>query len=142
MAGDHARLTLPCDNLAPVHVRRHLSDLPDLGWPLGDAMLVATELVTNALRHSMCSEQDTLLVSVLPQSDHVRISVRDPGRSGRTARIAEGDGWFEGLGLKIVEALATQWGSSRDASGYEVWADLALVGPSQSHPRSAPPSAQ
>jgi serine/threonine-protein kinase RsbW len=140
MAGDDARFTLPCDSLAPVHVRRHLSHLPDLGWPLGDAMLVATELVTNAVRHSMCNEDDTLLVSVAPRSEHVRISVHDPGRSGRAARIAAGDGWFGGLGLKIIDTLAARWGSSRDATGYEVWADLELVPSAQGDPGSAPSS--
>lgn len=101
-------------------------------------MLVATELVTNALRHSMCTESETLLVSVSPALEHVRISVRDPGRSGRTARIIEGDGWFDGLGLRIVDALTTSWGSNRDADGYEVWAELAQVAPAPSHPGSAP----
>jgi signal transduction histidine kinase len=119
--------TLTCDSLAPVRARRRLSGLPNLGWPLGDAMLVATELISNAVRHSMCTEADSLLVSVSHDSDYVRISVRDPGRSGRTARIADGDGWFGGLGLKIVDALATRWGSSRGAAGYEVWAELPLV---------------
>ena len=127
MAGDLEPFTLTCDSLAPVGVRRRLARLADLGWPLGDAMLVATELVTNAFRHSMCTEADTLRVSVSARPDHVRIAVRDPGRSGRTARIAEGDGWFGGLGLKIVEALATRWGSNRDAAGYEVWAELPLA---------------
>ena len=131
MAGDLAPFIVPCDSLAPVSVRRRLSHVAGLGWPIGDAMLVATELVTNAVRHSMCHEGESLLVTVTPQSERVRICVRDPGRSGRTARIADGNGWFGGLGLKIVEALASRWGSSRDASGYEVWAELPLVASQQ-----------
>jgi serine/threonine-protein kinase RsbW len=127
MSGEIQRLTVPCDSLAPVAVRRHLATLPDLGWVLGDAMLVATELVTNALRHSMCNEEDRLLVSVSRGADHVRICVTDPGTSGGTARIVEENDWFGGLGLRIVEQLATHWGSNRGPGGYEVWAQLPFV---------------
>lgn len=141
MAGEVAHVTVPCDNLAPVAVRRRLAALPDLGWVLGDAMLVATELVTNALRHSMCDVQDRLIVSVDREADHVRICVRDPGTSGGTARIVDENERFNGLGLRIVEQLATHWGSNRAASGYEVWAQLPLVedetGDSQASARDA-----
>ena len=129
MAGELARIVVRCDSLAPVCVRRRLAELPDPGWPPGDAMLVATELVTNAVRHSMSDEQDTVVVSVLREAGHIRISVRDAGRSGGTARISDRGGWFGGLGLKIVEQLTTRWGSSRDADGYEVWAELPIGGP-------------
>lgn len=127
MRGEVARITVPCDSLAPVAVRRQLAALPDLGWVLGDAMLVATELVTNALRHSMCQEQDRLDVAVSRNADHVRICVRDPGTSGGTARIVAENDWFGGLGLRIVEQLATHWGSNRGPNGYEVWAQLPLL---------------
>lgn len=127
MTGEVARISVPCDSLAPVAVRRRLAALPDLGWVLGDAMLVTTELVTNALRHSMCDEQDRLDVAVSTESDHVRICVRDPGTSGGTARIVAENDWFGGLGLRIVEQLATHWGSHRGPDGYEVWAELPLL---------------
>lgn len=126
MTGDVARITVACDSLAPVSVRRQLAELPDLGWLLGDALLVATELVTNAIKHSMCQPGDALVVTVDKQPEYVRICVRDPGVSGVTARILDGNGSFEGLGLRIVEQLATHWGSNRDADGYEVWAELPL----------------
>jgi len=120
-------MTVPCDNLAPVTVRRRLAALADLGWVLGDAMLVASELVTNALRHSMCAEQDHLVVTVDEEADHVRICVRDPGTSGGTARIIAENDRFGGLGLRVVEQLATHWGSNHGPDGYEVWAQLPLV---------------
>jgi hypothetical protein len=126
MAGDVARLTVRCDSLAPVYVRRRLAELPELDWPLGDAMLVATELVTNAIRHSMCDEDDVVVVSVYRQNGQVGIAVRDPGKSGGTARISDEGHWSGGLGLKIVDQLAAHWGSHRDADGYEVWAELPL----------------
>src|SRR5947209_2839295 len=135
MAGEVVRITVPCNSLAPVVVRRRLAQLPDVGWPLGDAMLVATELVTNAVRYSMCKDEDVLLVCVHREGGHVRISVRDPGTSGGTARISDEDDWSGGLGLKIVEQLTVHWGSNRGADGYEVWAELAIVSPD---PKRAP----
>jgi Histidine kinase-like ATPase domain len=130
MAGEVARFEVPCDRSAPVLVRRRLAEIPDLGWMLGDAMLVATELVTNAVRHSMCGLDDGLLVSVRAGPDHVHICVRDPGISGGTARILE-ETDFGGLGLRIIEQLATHWGSNRESDGYEVWAQLPLVAEEQ-----------
>lgn len=140
MAGDLAKITVPCDSLAPVRVRRQLAALPALGWPLGDVMLIASELVTNAIRHSMCTEQDSLLVSVSRQPDHVRIGVRDPGRSGGTARIPEGGQVSGGLGLKIVEQLAVHWGSTRHPESYEVWAELPLVDATRASGRENAPN--
>ena len=127
MAGDITRITMRCDSLAPVYVRRRIGELPDPGWVLGDAMLVASELVTNAVRHSLCSEDDELTVSVQRQGGYVRLSVRDPGVSGDMARISEDPRWFGGLGLRIVEQLSLRWGSQRAGGGHEVWAELPLV---------------
>ena len=141
MAGEVARISVACDSLAPVQVRRRLETIPDLGWVLGDAMLVATELVTNAVRHSMCSEADALIVSVHRDAENVRICVRDPGTSGGTARIVEENDWFGGLGLRIVEQLATHWGSNREPDGYEVWAQLPLVDAKHLDPRTPAGSA-
>jgi anti-sigma regulatory factor (Ser/Thr protein kinase) len=127
MAGEAANITVRCDELAPVTVRRALAPLADLGWVLGDAMLVATELVTNAVRHSACAEEDELVVSVWRDRDLVRITVRDPGHSGATARMADEVEPFGQLGLKIVEQLTARWGSNREADGYEVWAELQVI---------------
>lgn len=121
-----AHLTPRCDKYAPKLVREALSGVADLGWVAGDAMLVATELVTNAVRHSLASAEDRLDVRILRDQDQLRISVRDPGTSGRTARMPEEPDPWGGLGLMVVDQLATSWGSQRHSDGYEVWAELRL----------------
>lgn len=108
-------------------MRKRLGELPDPGWASGDAMLVASELVTGAVHHSLRGEGDELTVSVERQDDHVRLAVRDPGRSGRTAGISEDSRWFGSLGLRIVQQLTARWGSRRDGEGYEIWAELPLL---------------
>jgi serine/threonine-protein kinase RsbW len=127
------RLTPRCDRFAPKLVRQALARLSDLGWVAGDAMLVATELVTNAVRHSQAKADDELEVLVHKDAETLRISVRDPGASGQTARLpAQPDVWG-GLGLMVVDQLSAAWGSQRHPDGYEVWAELRLVEPAICH---------
>jgi anti-sigma regulatory factor (Ser/Thr protein kinase) len=114
-----------CDEFAPAAVREEMTRLSDLGWVLGDAMLVASELVTNAVRHSLCTEDEYLSV-LITRDGRLRISVLDPGRSGRDAEIADRPIELGGLGLKVVEQLATTWGAERHDDGYRVWAELDL----------------
>lgn len=126
MAGDLLRLCVRCDAHAPGVVRAALAELDEPGWALGDAMLVASELVTNAVRHSGCSEEDHLAVSVVAENS-LRITVADPGISGDHAATGEGDVGFGGLGLRIVEQLVTAWGAHTRPEGHVVWAELAVV---------------
>jgi serine/threonine-protein kinase RsbW len=120
-------LELRCDVGAPSRVRRALGRLDQLGWRLGDAMLVATELVTNALRHSACREQDSIEVEVHQSGERVVISVRDPGKSGRVAQVREpGELGQGGVGLWLVDQLSRRWGDERNG-GYRVWAELPLA---------------
>jgi hypothetical protein len=43
-------LRLRCDEFAPAAVRQEMARLSDLGWVLGDATLLASDRVTNAVR--------------------------------------------------------------------------------------------
>jgi anti-sigma regulatory factor (Ser/Thr protein kinase) len=114
-----------CDEFAPAAVRDQMSNLSDLGWALGDATLVASELVTNAVRHSLCTEDEFLSVCIT-RDGRLGISVLDPGGSGRDAEIANRPIELGGLGLKVVEQLAATWGTDRRDDGYRVWAELDL----------------
>ena len=126
MAIDPLRMCVRCDEFAPVAVRKAMTGLSDLGWVLGDAMLVASELVTNAVRHSHCTEHEFLNVCIT-RDGRLRITVLDPGGSGRDAQIVDRPVELGGLGLKVVEQLATTWGTERRDDGYRVWAELELA---------------
>jgi anti-sigma regulatory factor (Ser/Thr protein kinase) len=131
-------LEVPCDRDAPGTVRQALLDLDSLGWVLGDVMLVASELVTNAVLHSGCLSQHALTVRGCLGDGQIRISVWDPGLSGGSAQLGDGggggdtdgdgdgDGRAGGWGLRIVDQLAAEWGSER-GEGYLVWADMLLT---------------
>lgn len=118
------RLELPCDRAAASAVREAMVELDELGWVLGDAMLVATELVNNAVTHSGCDHTHTMQVQIYRDGEGIIISVRDPGCSrcadAAVSEVVEVGG---GLGLMIVDALARRWGADRD-EGYRVWAEL------------------
>lgn len=117
-------LGLPCDDRAPNAVRQALSDGADQSWVMGDVILVASELVTNAVRHSGCEEHHQIQVSVKLRNEHLVIDVRDPGLSDRDAEVQDG-AELGGFGLQIVDQLAVRWGSERK-SGYRVWAEMPL----------------
>jgi anti-sigma regulatory factor (Ser/Thr protein kinase) len=120
-------LQVPCDREAPGVVREALTDVECPGWVLGDVMLVASELVTNAVLHSGCWDQHLLDVEVQMAGDRVNISVRDPGLSGRTARPVEAESVAGGWGLRIVAELSQSWGTDR-GDGYRVWAEVPSTG--------------
>lgn len=116
-----------CDNHAPAVVRRALQELPALDCARDDALLVASELVSNAIRHSDCTESESLTVCAFCEQERLRISVIDPGLSGRPAQVVERPVETGGLGLKVVQELSERWGAERRPEGYEVWAEVGLA---------------
>lgn len=116
-------LELPCDSHAPATVRHALDDPESLGPLLDDGVLVASELVANAVRHSDCAQEHMIHVRARLFEDHLLISVHDPGMSRRDAAPSDETG-AGGWGLRIVDRLSRRWGAERP-DGYRVWAELA-----------------
>lgn len=83
-----------------------------------DAVLVASELTTNALRH----HPDRVLLRVVLGFSKCRIEVSDNGRTTLSPpAAAERD---HGLGLAVVAALG-MLGQELDAQGTLLWVELA-----------------
>jgi two-component sensor histidine kinase len=108
-------------------VRRHLaSDLDEYDLPedaIEDVVLVASELVGNAVRHTTASAQGTLDVTWDVDASGVWVSVADPSDQPPVARTADWD-QPDGRGLKIVAAVSDDWGVERDERGKRVWAHV------------------
>jgi anti-sigma regulatory factor (Ser/Thr protein kinase) len=120
------RLDVRCDEQAPGVARAALNSLAAAGRAVTDLMLIASELVTNAILHSGCTSGDLLTLRLSRRDEQFVLAVRDPGRSGREAGVAEGRPLGNGgLGLRIVEMVATRWGQSR-TDGYCVWAEIPM----------------
>jgi len=92
------------------------------------AALVASELSTNAVRHTASGGPDGLFaVTVRSDEDRATVSVQDMGAAGEPAiRDPEGEWPGEsGRGLVLVAAMAKDWGAARNRLGWQVWAELA-----------------
>jgi len=88
----------------------------------GSAALLASELVANAVVHARTALE--LLVELRGPRLHVAVKDQDPNL-GRL--LAAKDGTMRGLGLLIVDRIATTWGVRQDRTGGKtVWGALDL----------------
>jgi hypothetical protein len=120
------RMDVRCDPAAPSAIRGAMTSLRGLGWALGDAMLVASELVTLVVGRAQPSADHWIQVQVSKSTDGIMILVVDLESIGNgDERTREDDVGLGGLGLLIVDQLARRWGTERH-SGYRVWAEVPL----------------
>jgi anti-sigma regulatory factor (Ser/Thr protein kinase) len=84
-----------------------------------DALLVVTELATNAVVHA----RSDFVVVVSPAGQSVRIAVRDSSAIVPTRR--QPNLGISGRGLELIDALTTSWDVEMLPEGKEVWAELA-----------------
>ncbi|HJQ01982.1 MAG TPA: ATP-binding protein [Jatrophihabitans sp.] len=89
-----------------------------------DAALIASELVSNAVRHAAPLPSGQLAVEWLLDGDGYRISVTDGGSPHRIGSRVAGARDLSGRGLTIVAALAEDWGVSAGSGPGQttVWA--------------------
>lgn len=93
---------------------------------MSDAVLVASEFVSNAVLHLGFDRRRLLEVRARLSRDRLRISVH--GRGGcedGASRRSVSDSEFRPWGTAIINRLSQRWGCERP-DGYRVWADLAL----------------
>jgi anti-sigma regulatory factor (Ser/Thr protein kinase) len=96
--------------------------LGDLHPGAADAVLLTSELVTNAVTHSSSkSDGGAVTILVVEADGGVRVEVADEG-SELSTPVVRGDVFAtDGHGLFLVQALADQWGYVRDDNGTTVW---------------------
>ncbi|MFE1029382.1 ATP-binding protein [Streptomyces sp. NPDC058818] len=103
------------------------------GWSLDrhadDAVLVITELVSNAVRHavpSAAADAPEVRLGLALDWDHLTLTVSDPGDNAPVFAPSGISALQEhGRGLCIVDALAEEWGwTPRPPAGKTVWVKL------------------
>ncbi|WP_374207998.1 SpoIIE family protein phosphatase [Streptomyces sp. MUM 203J] len=140
-ADDVAVLLLRYDGMRelPIRARWAVWRLPDAvmharrfaartlrSWSVGEevdmALLVVSELVTNAIAHT----QGEVRLDLTLAGNRLRIAVNDA--SPRTPVKTTSADWEAtgGRGLLLVEALSASWGSVPLSGGKQVWAELTV----------------
>ena len=129
-------LPLPSDANAPALARTFVSDHLDWLRPeqLDDALILVSELVTNAVRYGQ--PEITLRLRSQPPSVGVEVSDHGP-QLPQVAQAPPDPQEISGRGLLIVDALANRWGITPDRppTGKTVWFELvppAITDPSAS----------
>jgi anti-sigma regulatory factor (Ser/Thr protein kinase) len=125
MSADQLALDLPMSAAAPALARRAVESL-DLGDAAREtATLLASELVSNALRHSGADAAASIRLRASIGAGFLRMSVTDAGLGFPQDAERRDPGVGGGFGLFLVERLADAWGIDTDA-GATVWLELAL----------------
>jgi serine/threonine-protein kinase RsbW len=79
-----------------------------------DAGLVATELVSNAVRHASPLRNGTMLVRWRQEAGGLVLSVHDGGGAGRpTLTVVDPDA-ERGRGMAIIDSLSLRWWTERN----------------------------
>jgi two-component sensor histidine kinase len=115
----------------PVRLSRQVTHEVLVAWRLAHvaetAVLLVSELVTNAVRHVRSTDTITLELEAAPTC--LRIEVYRC-RPGLTAPRNQGEFDESGFGSALVDSLADRWGIRETMTGKTVWAELDVRGES------------
>jgi anti-sigma regulatory factor (Ser/Thr protein kinase) len=118
---------VPSDPTAFVEARRFVRETARSvqRGVLDDAVLLTSELVTNAVRHADLAAEDAIEVTVALDTRVLRIAVRDrgPGFDPEAARPRSDEG---GWGLDLTRRLSSRWSVDRADHVTEVWFEIDL----------------
>ena len=101
--------------------------LTDWGLPqetVSDAMLVVSELVTNAVLHAPATDPLGLDLSVVGGVLRVALSDGSARHPRRRTPTGQDEG---GRGIGILDALASRWGVNDLSGGKSMWFEIDLV---------------
>jgi anti-sigma regulatory factor (Ser/Thr protein kinase) len=121
-----SEIRVPGGPEAPAQVRsrleRQLADELD-AERLADIRLLATEVVSNSVRHGRVDSDGWVSAAVSAADGTLRVEVRDSSRGGhpeaRTPDYEDGGGF----GLFLLDQIASRWGVERDPN-LCVWFEL------------------
>jgi anti-sigma regulatory factor (Ser/Thr protein kinase) len=91
---------------------------------VGDAVLVVSELLSNAIRHARPLPGARVQVAWAVDNGSVEVAVSDGGAPTRPYPAHASVSALGGRGLDVVEYLARTWGVRADSQGLTVWAVL------------------
>jgi anti-sigma regulatory factor (Ser/Thr protein kinase) len=118
------RLALPSDASA-VRLARQVTRDTLAAWHLGRleaaAILLVSELVTNAVRHA--NDTGAIGLELASTGTRLRVEIQDGDPSWRPMD-SRADSGESGYGFLVVDSVADRWGLRRVCAGKAVWAEL------------------
>ena len=117
---------VPHEQASAPQVRLRLAAALDaarvIGQEADDALLIMSELITNAVRHARPLPSGGLTVSWAISPTRIGISVTDGGSATAPKATAATISAIGGRGLHIVHFLASTWDVNRSEDDTTVWA--------------------
>ncbi len=101
-------------------IRRTLGSVP----VADEAVLLVSELATNALQHTATGAGGTFDVTVVVRDGSALIAVTDNGAERKPLAVSVGPEAEAGRGLDLVDIIADRWGHSGGRHGRTVWFEL------------------
>lgn len=92
---------------------------------LDDALLVLSELVSNAVKHASPLPGGEVRVRWSRAGDVLHLEITDGGAATRPAAVVAAMSALGGRGLDIVRRVARRWGVTEGVGSVTVWADIA-----------------
>lgn len=116
-------MRLPATPRIAFLVRRALTylDLPQT--VLEDAQLLASELVTNSIRHAGLDPTDEVRIRATRSGSRLRVDISDRSRSDLhplAGSIRPAPGAVSGWGLYLVDHMARSWGTTPGRYWFEL----------------------
>jgi two-component sensor histidine kinase len=113
------------DTKAPYEMRRLVKSVVR-GWAVEPALLAASEIISNAVRHGEADSPDVVVATVSQRSGEVSVEVEEKGRFAPGERQRDSPG---GFGLGIVDEIVTAWGVEQRGCRVRVWFTLDATDP-------------
>jgi anti-sigma regulatory factor (Ser/Thr protein kinase) len=118
------RLRLAPEPSAPSRARLRLQDLDLPAGVSEPARLLASELVTNSVRHARAEAEAPISMTVDVRADRLRVCVEDAGHGDVRVEPQTTRRTGSGFGLFLVDEVSDRWGVSPTADGTRVWFEL------------------
>ncbi|GAA2408457.1 hypothetical protein GCM10010191_16250 [Actinomadura vinacea] len=115
-------ITLPGLESSAGRVRGFVRDVLGAGHPLlDDVRTCVNEAFTNAVEHTASGRGGRVRVSVVDGGGVVVAEVVDDGAGGERPRLRDDPLAEDGRGMRIIDALALDWGVRADGDRSVVW---------------------
>jgi anti-sigma regulatory factor (Ser/Thr protein kinase) len=123
-----AQLWFPGQASAVGQARRFVTSVVGEDFPaLDDLLVLVSEVAANAVKHTASGDGGAFEVAVWVNEGAVRVEVGDQGGASEPRLADDGasaDALTGGRGLRIVDALAVNWGHAGDELGRVVWFEM------------------